>query len=121
MLSSCCYNNEDVTSNDVFLSFTDYTVIDKIEFVGANNTSSIQSTEAKVTLNPDDTVCSYRIFYKGGNGVVSLSYKPKMRYTSVSCGDNLEITYSVKVQSTTFTAANLVPSYSNYVYVQITR
>lgn len=131
LLSSCCDANNDVSSeNGFYFQFSDFSKVVKIELIGTGRVldySDSSGTSAYITLNPADTVSSFRIFYETttggeGDGVVTMGYTRVPNFRSNECEEAIEVVYNSHISNTTFSKA-VMHNASNFLgrnYVEIT-
>lgn len=124
MLSSCCTGEQITSSRGFSFVFFDNKWIKKIELIDVNKTIdypyNATANQAKITLNPADTISRYRIFYDDTSGVVVLGYTKKAEYGTSGCDDGLKIVYDAHVSSTTFSYVEISKNIiDENVYVKI--
>lgn len=108
ILSACC--TKDFNSNHGFIMrFDDSLMIDKIDFVEASRSRAINNSVAQLTLNPNDTMCTFNVYYKNTlgvieNGWIKFSYTKQLIDEKDGCNDNngLKIKYNVSVSAHSF-------------------
>lgn len=132
LLSSCCVQDGYINSNNGFyFGFEDQSKITKIELMGTGRTINYQDSigvRAHITLNPADTISSYRIFYENeqlqtsGSGIVAIKYIRHPAYTNDGCDDEaLVIGYELTNGGTTFKGVALFRTSTGSIYVEIYR
>jgi hypothetical protein len=123
LISACC--PKPITASEGFLlRFTDSTIIQNVEFIGANKVIQVNAPIVYLTLNPADTISSYRIFYAGGSGTLTLSYSGKLSFIDDdNCGEDndLDVRYTINSIQTSFQNARLglflIDETENQIYI----
>jgi hypothetical protein len=128
VLGSCCGRGESYADTSLRFSLDYYYSINSIELIGGHK--SVQNYDDRVTLNPADTVCSFRITYSEGfyysetdsvwTDTITLAYKFKPAYINNGCEEEMIMISNARVSNTTFTKAEIIDQYNGYQTVQIT-
>ena len=119
-ISACCQSGNMPSKGLSIVLVNSPEIINKIEFVGTGREKYYTKYYADVTLNPIDTICTYRVFYGNDSDDVTLAYKGTTNNQNADCEEKLDIHYNVKIVSTTFSKAELQTDYDDQKYVQVT-
>ncbi|MCU0442287.1 MAG: hypothetical protein MUE96_07805 [Bacteroidia bacterium] len=110
LISACC--PAPITASKGFLlRFSDLTIIQNVELIGANKVIPVDAPSVFLTLNPADTISSYRIFYEGGSGSLTLTYSGRLNFIDDDCEDenDLDVNYAIRSIHTSFLDATIGP------------
>lgn len=95
--------------------------VQKIELIGANKTIQIESANTGVTLNPNDTISSYRVYYSSGNKIVTLAYTKTVNFhDNFYCKNTVDVEYNARLANPTMNAGvSVMNNYGDGVQVKI--
>lgn len=121
VFAACCGTDYDSETGIVFKEANQSKII-RIDLIGASKTVYYNSIEARITLNPADTISKYRVHFENDSGEVEIVYKKgELTYTDASCQGDLVLRYEPSVFRTSFSKVQFINKGQNKKYVEITR
>lgn len=128
ILASCCYSDANHTNPyglECHMSNSNYYLL-KVEFIGKNKVMPFTGNTL-IMLNPKDSVCTIRIYYKSKDwepaptysDTIAISYTGTPEFLNDGCEHNeLRMNCKVTVTATSFTFAQILTyNGSNFLYL----
>lgn len=121
IFAACCTTDYDSETGIIFKE-VDQAKITRIDLIGVNKTINYNASEARITLNPADTISRYRVHFENDSGEVEIVYKKgELTNADASCQGDLVLRYEPSVFRTSFSNVQFINKGQNNKYVEITR